>query len=361
MTKILLDKLVKKFGKVIAVNNITLEIKDGEFFTLLGPSGCGKTTTLRLVAGLEYPDQGRIYMDGQDVTDLPPKDRDVAMVFQNYALYPHMSVFDNIAFPLKIRKVPKQEIRRKVKEVAEMLQINELLDRKPRQLSGGQQQRVALARAIVREPKVFLLDEPLSNLDAKLRVYMRAELKALQKRLGVTTIYVTHDQVEAMTMADRIAVMNEGIVQQIGTPADIYHKPANTFVAGFIGSPPMNFIECSLLTEGDKAFLDAGAFRYELDKEWFNILQSKGTEFILGVRPEHIRVYLKEKPGTMPAEVYVVEPLGGETILNLMLGTQLIKVRYPGEINVSPKQKVYLEFIKEHVHIFESKSKLRAL
>jgi len=361
MTKIFLDKLVKRFGKVIAVNRITLNITDGEFFILLGPSGCGKTTTLRLVAGLEYPDEGRIYFDGQDVTDLPPKDRDVAMVFQNYALYPHMSVFDNIAFPLKIRKVPKQEIRKKVREVAELLQISELLDRKPRQLSGGQQQRVALARAIVREPRVFLLDEPLSNLDAKLRVYMRAELKALQKRLGVTTIYVTHDQVEAMTMADRIAVINQGVVQQIGTPSEIYHKPANTFVAGFIGSPPMNFIKCSLVTEGERAFLDAGEFKYELDKEWGDILRDKGTEFILGVRPEHIKVYLKEKPGTIPAEVYVVEPLGGETILNLMIGSYLIKVRYTGELNVSPKQKVYLEFMKEHLHIFEAKSTLRAI
>ncbi|RLE58654.1 MAG: sugar ABC transporter ATP-binding protein, partial [Thermoprotei archaeon] len=233
MAKVSVKDLLKKFGNVIAVNKISFEVNDGEFVVLLGPSGCGKTTTLRLIAGLETPDGGEIWIGDKLVNDLPPKDRDVAMVFQNYALYPHMKVYDNLAFPLRLRKLPKDKIDRKVREVAKLLRIDNLLDRYPRQLSGGQQQRVALGRALVREPHVFLMDEPLSNLDAKLRVYMRAELKRLQRELGITTIYVTHDQAEAMTMADRIVVMNEGKIQQIGTPSELYYKPANLFVAGF--------------------------------------------------------------------------------------------------------------------------------
>ncbi|RLE52516.1 MAG: glycerol-3-phosphate ABC transporter ATP-binding protein, partial [Candidatus Methanomethylicota archaeon] len=240
MVKIHLEHVTKVFGEVVAVDDVTLTIREKEFMVLLGPSGCGKTTTLRIIAGLEEPTKGEVYIDDQPVTYLPPKDRDIAMVFQNYALYPHMKVYDNIAFPLKLRKYPKEEIDKMVKEVAEMLHIEDLLDRMPKQLSGGEQQRVALARALIRRPKAFLLDEPLSNLDAKLRVVMRAELKRLQKELGVTTVYVTHDQAEAMTMADRIAVMKDGKVLQVGSPADVFNKPVNLFVAGFIGSPPMN-------------------------------------------------------------------------------------------------------------------------
>ncbi len=244
MSSVRLENITKIFPpNVVAVNNVNLKIEKGEFFVLLGPSGCGKTTTLRIIAGLEKPTKGRVYIDEQDVTDLPPRKRDVAMVFQTWALYPHMKVYDNIAFPLKLRKVPKDEIDRKVREVAKLLRIEELLDRYPKQLSGGQQQRVALARALVRNPRVWLMDEPLSNLDALLRVQMRAELKRLQKELKITTVYVTHDQVEAMTMADRIAVMNAGRVLQIGTPHEVYHYPKTKFVAGFIGSPPMNFIK----------------------------------------------------------------------------------------------------------------------
>ena len=247
MSKVKVVNLVKKFDKTVAVDGISFDVKDGEFIVLLGPSGCGKTTTLRCIAGLETPDEGEIYIDDKLVNDLPPKDRDVAMVFQSYALYPHMTVYGNLAFPLKMRKLPKDEIDKKVKEVAKLLNIDHLLDRKPRQLSGGEMQRVALGRALVRTPRVFLMDEPLSNLDAKLRVYMRAELKKLQRDLKITTIYVTHDQAEAMAMADRIAVMNKGKILQYSEPHDVYEKPANLFVAGFIGSPPMNFIKASIV------------------------------------------------------------------------------------------------------------------
>jgi len=250
MARVELRNVTKKFGKVVAVDRASLVVDDKEFFSLLGPSGCGKTTLLRIIAGLEFPDEGDVLIDDRVVTRLPPKDRDVAMVFQNYALYPHMTAFDNIAFPLAVRRrelnLSKDEIRKRVVEVARLLNIEELLKRYPSQLSGGEQQRVALARALVRRPKVWLLDEPLSNLDAKLRIIMRSELKKLQKTLGITTIYVTHDQVEAMSMADRIAVMNKGRVLQVGTPDELYHKPADTFVATFIGAPPMNLIPCVL-------------------------------------------------------------------------------------------------------------------
>ena len=267
MSKVKVVNLVKRFDKTIAVDGVSFDVRDGEFIILLGPSGCGKTTTLRCIAGLETPDEGEIYIDDRLVNDLPPKDRDIAMVFQSYALYPHMTVYGNLAFPLKMRKLPKDEIDKKVREVAKLLRIEELLDRKPRQLSGGQQQRVALGRALVRTPKVFLMDEPLSNLDAKLRVYMRAELKKLQRDLKITTIYVTHDQAEAMAMADRIAVMNKGKILQYSEPNHVYEKPANLFVAGFIGSPPMNFIKASIVEKDSRIILDAGFFQYELERE----------------------------------------------------------------------------------------------
>ncbi|RLG87762.1 MAG: sugar ABC transporter ATP-binding protein, partial [Thermoprotei archaeon] len=261
MAKVTLNHVTKIFPpNTVAVDDVTFTVSHGEFFVLLGPSGCGKTTTLRIIAGLEKPTKGRVFIDDEDVTDLPPRARDVAMVFQTWALYPHMKVYDNIAFPLKLRKLPKDEIDRKVKEIAKILQIDHLLDRYPKQLSGGQQQRVALARALVRNPRVWLMDEPLSNLDALLRVQMRAELKKLQKELKITTIYVTHDQVEAMTMADRIAVMNAGKILQIGTPYDIYHKPRTKFVGGFIGSPPMNFIRVVFDVENNRYILKGHTF-----------------------------------------------------------------------------------------------------
>lgn len=358
MARVAVKNLTKRFGKVIAVNKATFEVKDKEFVVLLGPSGSGKTTTLRLIAGLEEPDEGEIWIGDRMVNELPPKDRDVAMVFQNYALYPHMKVYDNLAFPLKIRKVPKREVDRKVKEVAKLLRIDELLDRYPRQLSGGQQQRVALGRALVREPQVFLMDEPLSNLDAKLRVYMRAELKKMQRDLGITTIYVTHDQAEAMTMADRIAIFNEGVIQQIGDPSELYHKPANLFVAGFIGAPAMNFFDVSVEEVDGKLRLVSEGFTLELPEDLSQTLKEglKGGELVLGVRPEHVKLYKEKRPGSFEIEVYVTEPLGSETIVDFMIGGQVYKIRYPEEIDLRPGDKAYIEFEINRIHLFDKRT-----
>ncbi|HDD63783.1 MAG: sugar ABC transporter ATP-binding protein [Thermoprotei archaeon] len=356
MADVKVKNLTKRFGKVIAVNKVSFDVKDKEFVVLLGPSGSGKTTTLRLIAGLERPDEGEIYIGGRLVNNIPPRERDVAMVFQNYALYPHMTVFDNLAFPLQVRKMPKKYIKAKVEEVAKLLKIEDLLDRRPSQLSGGQQQRVALGRALVREPKVFLMDEPLSNLDAKLRVYMRAELKRLQKELGITTIYVTHDQVEAMTMADRIVVFHKGKIQQIGTPSDLYKKPQNIFVAGFIGSPAMNFFDATLTYKDDFIVLDAGEFKLKLPKTFSSILRDKaGLEVVLGIRPEHIKIYKEPRASTVKCRVYVVEPLGGEMIINFSLGGKIYKARYPGEISLKPDETIYIEIPVKHIHIFNKK------
>jgi multiple sugar transport system ATP-binding protein len=261
MPSVILKNVVKRFGSVMAVDELSIEIQDKEFAVLVGPSGCGKTTALRMIAGLETVTSGEIYIDDTRVNELEPKDRDVAMVFQNYALYPHMNVRDNMGFGLKIRKFTKEEIDSRVQEAADILNIHELLDRKPKELSGGQRQRVAVGRAIVRKPKVFLFDEPLSNLDAKLRVAMRAEISKLHRRLGATIIYVTHDQVEAMTMADRIFIMSKGVLQQSGAPMEVYSRPANRFVAGFIGSPSMNFIDATLVAQDGTLLVDAGSFR----------------------------------------------------------------------------------------------------
>ncbi len=355
MARVLVKNLVKRFGKVTAVDNVSFEVRDGEFVVLLGPSGCGKTTTLRLIAGLEYPDEGEIWIGDRMVNDLPPKDRDVAMVFQNYALYPHMTVYDNLAFPLKIRKMPREEIDRKVREVARLLQIEELLDRKPGQLSGGQQQRVALGRALVREPKVFLMDEPLSNLDAKLRIYMRAELKRLQRELGITTIYVTHDQAEAMTMADRIVVLNRGRIQQIGSPEELYYRPANVFVAGFIGAPPMNFLEASVEEHDGKLVLNTGVFRIELPERMAEALRAAGLprEVIFGIRPEHIEIV---EEGGYPVEVFVTEPLGGETIIDFKHGDKILKIKYPGHFKANPKDVIRIRFKLDEAHIFDKET-----
>uniref|UniRef100_A0A7J3X8J0 ABC transporter ATP-binding protein n=1 Tax=Thermofilum pendens TaxID=2269 RepID=A0A7J3X8J0_THEPE len=358
MARVEVRELFKRFGRVVAVDHVSFEVKDGEFMVLLGPSGCGKTTTLRLIAGLETPDGGEIYIGDRLVNDLPPKDRDVAMVFQNYALYPHMKVYDNIAFPLRIRKLPKEEIDRRVREVAKLLRIEELLDRYPRQLSGGQQQRVALGRALVRQPQVFLMDEPLSNLDAKLRVYMRAELKRLQRELGITTIYVTHDQAEAMTMADRIAVMNEGKIMQLAEPHELYHRPANIFVAGFIGAPAMNFLDASVNVRDGEVELDTGVFRIKLPRSLSEVLLKAGppSEVVFGIRPEHIAVSKTPLPGGYQVEVFVTEPLGSETIIDFKHGDQLVKVRYPGGFEAVPGEKVYIAFQLEQAHIFDKRT-----
>ena len=352
--------LRKRFDKTVAVDGVSFDVLDGEFVVLLGPSGCGKTTTLRCIAGLESPDEGEIYIGDKLVNDLPPKDRDVAMVFQSYALYPHMSVFDNIAFPLKMRKYPKEEISKRVKEVAQLLRIDHLLDRKPRQLSGGEQQRVALGRALVRNPKVWLMDEPLSNLDAKLRIYMRAELKKLQKDLRITTIYVTHDQAEAMAMADRIAVMNKGMLLQYDSPHVIYEKPANIFVGGFMGAPPMNFIDANIVEEGNKILLDAAIFKYPLSSEIANLVKSKATSerVILGFRPEDISISIEKSPESIfQADLYVIEPMGSNIIVDLKAGEYLIKaVLSPSARLPSIGEKVWVSFPYDKLHIFDAKT-----
>lgn len=352
MVSVKLEGLTKYFGSVRAIEDVNLDVSNGEFLTLLGPSGCGKTTTLRCIAGLETPTSGNIYFDDKIVNDLPPRERNVAMVFQSYALYPHMTVYDNIAFPLKIRKAPRDEVDRKVKEVAELLQIESLLSRKPDELSGGERQRVALGRALVRKPTVFLMDEPLSNLDAKLRIYMRAELKALHRSLGITTIYVTHDQVEAMTMADRIAIFNEGKLQQIGTPEELYGKPINIFVAGFIGSPPMNMIEGTLKENKGRIRLEAEDLLLDLT-EFREVLQPYvGKDLVMGIRPQDIAIYDGPIEGGTEARVYVVEPLGGEAIVDLHVGKSLFKVEVI-QARWNPEDRVWMRFDKNKIHLFD--------
>ena len=330
MAKVELKGITKIYdGNVLAVDNANIVVEDKEFVVLVGPSGCGKSTTLRMVAGLEDITEGELYIDGELMNDVPPKDRNIAMVFQNYALYPHMSVYENMAFGLRIKKVPKAEIDSRVKEAARILDIDKLLERKPKALSGGQRQRVAVGRAIVRNPKVFLFDEPLSNLDAKLRVQMRAELSSLHHRLNATMIYVTHDQVEAMTMADKIVVMKDGKIQQIGSPLHLYNHPGNKFVAGFIGSPPMNFLVVKVLDEGGSLVLDEGSFKISPIKEHAKYLEKyAGQEIYFGIRPEDLN--FNENPGTennIPAKVTVVEPLGADTHLWLATASHTMVAR----------------------------------
>ena len=324
MAEVTLKDICKVYdGDVLAVNKVNIEVKDKEFVVLVGPSGCGKSTTLRMIAGLEDITEGELKIDGKIVNDVPPKDRDIAMVFQNYALYPHMSVYENMAFGLKIRKYPKDQIEQRVREAAKILDIEELLDRKPKALSGGQRQRVALGRAIVRKPKVFLFDEPLSNLDAKLRVQMRSEISALHHRLQATMIYVTHDQVEALTMADKIVVMKFGIIQQIGGPLELYNEPVNKFVAGFIGSPPMNFMLCDVLKAGSDILVDEGNFKIKVTpKQAKSLAPYVGKKVTMGIRPEDVEHSDAPKENaTINGEVVVVEPLGAETHVFVSTGT----------------------------------------
>ena len=358
MVDVHLKNIVKKFGRTIAVNGITLDIKDGEFIVLLGPSGCGKTTTLRVIAGLEKPDGGHVFFGDREVTYLPPRERNVSMVFQSYAIWPHMTVYDNIAFPLKIKKVPREEIDKKVKWAAELLQISELLNRYPHQLSGGQRQRVAVARAIVVEPDVLLMDEPLSNLDALLRVKMRSELKKLQRRIKVTTIYVTHDQVEAMTMGDRIAVMNAGKIMQVGTSEEIYLKPKNIFVAGFVGSPQMNFFEASVRIEDKNVFLDAGDFTITLEGEFSELLKNyDGKTVIVGIRPEHMYpldlIASREKTSEIEGTIDFVEALGSDTIVHINTGSMIIVMKISGAHHYKIGSKIRVALDLRHIHIFD--------
>ncbi|HBT38654.1 MAG: Carbohydrate ABC transporter ATP-binding protein, CUT1 family [Thermotoga sp. 50_1627] len=359
MAKVELENVTKIFdNKVVAVKDVTLTVEDKEFVVLLGPSGCGKTTTLRMIAGLEEVTKGTIKIDGKVVNDVEPKDRDIAMVFQNYALYPHMTVYENMAFGLKLRKFPKDEIDRRVKEAARILGIEELLDRKPRQLSGGQRQRVAVGRAIVRNPKVFLFDEPLSNLDAKLRVQMRSELKKLHHRLGATIIYVTHDQVEAMTMADKIVIMKDGTVQQIGTPYEVYNKPANTFVAGFIGSPAMNFLNAVVVAESGGIWIKTSGFKVKVIKEHEPILEPWiDKEVIFGIRPENIFDKLfaiaPQPENTITGTVDVVEPLGSETLLHVTCGEDSLVARVDPRTRAKEGEKIDLVFDMNTIHVFD--------
>jgi len=359
MEKIRFEHLTKKFGEVVAVDDLNLTVYDKELIVLLGPSGCGKTTTLRLIAGLEFPTGGRVIMNGEDLTCVHPKDRKMSMVFQSYALYPHMTAFDNIAFPLKIKKLHLNEIQKKVREVAELLNIEDLLHRKPKELSGGERQRVALGRAIVKEPEVFLMDEPLSNLDAKLRVFLRGELKSLQKKLGITTIYVTHDQVEAMSMADRIAVMNRGELQQVSPPDELYHNPTTSFVAGFIGTPPMNLIDCSFIEKSGRAFLDAGEFTIDVsDLEGTLKTTATGSELVLGVRPEDVLILQgkAKENGDFVASVHTIEPLGLEVIVTVRKGDKLLCIRVPSDFRASIGEEVGVSINKQKVHIFDAKT-----
>jgi multiple sugar transport system ATP-binding protein len=339
MATVELKHVYKRYEKAAApsVVDANLTILDREFVVLVGPSGCGKSTTLRMIAGLESITEGELSIDGRVVNDVAPKDRDIAMVFQNYALYPHMSVYDNMAFGLKIRKLPKEEIDGRVREAARILGIEDLLERRPRQLSGGQRQRVAVGRAIVRQPKVFLFDEPLSNLDAKLRVQMRAEIIALHRRLDATMVYVTHDQVEAMTMGDRIVVMKDGVIRQVGTPLELYERPADRFVAGFIGSPPMNFIGVTIRAEGGNSVADSGAFAAPLSPAQAAALAPyAGRSIDMGIRPEHVLDEPAEGAFALEADVEIIEPLGAETYVHFKAGNTAFMGKFRSSTGARP-------------------------
>jgi multiple sugar transport system ATP-binding protein len=373
MAKVLIDNLVKVYPErkgpgVRAVNKINLEIEDREFMVLVGPSGCGKSTTLRMIAGLEEITDGAISIDGRIINNVLPKDRDIAMVFQNYALYPHMSVYDNMAFGLKLRKFPKNEIAGRVKDAAEILGIETLLERKPKALSGGQRQRVAVGRAIVRKPKVFLFDEPLSNLDAKMRVSTRTEISKLHARLATTMIYVTHDQVEAMTMGDRITVMRDGDIMQVAEPLNLYNNPSNLFVAGFIGSPPMNFLHGNLEAAGNRlAFVEDNkqgkSVRVELD----DALSRRGTDYIgkkvvFGIRPEDVQDALTlgraDPAHTASVDVEVAEPMGHETNLYLDTGAHSFIARVRSDHRFEPGKPLDIVFNMENAHLFDQETEL---
>ncbi len=359
MASVTFDHVTKRFGETVAVNNLNIHVGDKEFLVLVGPSGCGKTTALRLLAGLEEVTSGIIKIGDRVVNDIVPKDRDIAMVFQSYALYPHFSVFDNMAFGLKLRRVPKEEIKRRVHEAAEILGIAELLDRKPRQLSGGQRQRVAVGRAIVREPKVFLFDEPLSNLDAKLRVQMRAEISKLHQRLQTTFIYVTHDQVEAMTMASRIAVINQGKLQQLDTPQNLYDRPNNLFVAGFIGSPAMNFFPAKLVQENGRLMVDSGDFVIRLPaKKSAPYYPHVGKNILFGIRPENIHDPDFAPPNIeaerVAVKVDVTELMGNEIFLYLIGGRNTFVARVDPRSRLRVGQQAQVIFDMDKFHIFDA-------
>ena len=359
MAEIVLEDLCKTFGNVKAVDNLNLKIKDKEFMVFLGPSGCGKTTALRLIAGLEKPTEGKIYFDGRCVNDLEPKERNIAMVFQEYALYPHMTVAENLSLCLQVDKVPKEKIAEKVKKTAKILQIENLLNRRPPELSGGQQQRVALGRAIIRNPSVYLMDEPLSNLDAILRVAMRTELKKLHEQLKTTTIYVTHDQAEAMVLADRVAVLKDGKILQVDKPRRVYDHPANKFIAEFIGSPKMNFINGTLLEKDGEIFFDAGEFKIKLtDGLWSQMVEKASSrELTLGIRSEHVHVSTKKESGALESKIYFFQQMGNVGYLELRSGPIELIASVKPDFEKSMGEKVFIKFDKRHLHFFDSSGK----
>jgi len=344
------EKVTKLFGGSVVVDHLDLTVDDGEFVVLLGPSGCGKTTTLRMLAGLEDATSGDIFIEGERVNDVPTRHRDVAMVFQNYALYPHMSIAGNIAYPLRVRKLAQDEIGRRVKQVAALLEIGSLLDRRPRELSGGERQRVALARAIIREPRVYLMDEPLSNLDARLRVQMRGELKRLQHELGTTTIYVTHDQAEAMTLAHRVAIMRAGKLQQFDTPMNIYNRPANRFVAEFVGNPGMNFLE-GRVDRGSRMFVADGVSLALSGRQLDRI--GGRDRAVFGVRPEHVSIVPVGQDGSVEAAIHVTEVMGNETIVFLRIGGEKIIARASADLRAEIDSRVFVKIDTERADFFD--------
>ncbi len=363
MASVRLEHISKRFGGVTAVNDVNLVVEDQEFLVLLGPSGCGKTTTLRMVAGLEDVSDGQIRIDEKDVSQLPPKDRNIAMVFQNYALYPHMTVYENMAFGLKLHKVPRPEIERRVKDAANILGLDSLLHRRPKELSGGQRQRVALGRAIVRDPKVFLMDEPLSNLDAKLRTQTRVELKRLHQRLGATIIYVTHDQTEAMTMGTRIVVMRDGVVQQVDSPDHIYHQPANLFVASFVGTPAMNLMKASFQRENGQVVGAVAGQRFVLSSRIAQAIDALSQpQMILGIRPEDVTIAgtenVSDGEATLKGRVRLIEPLGHEHIVYVDLGDEDMVVRTSNAWSGSQGESVLLRLNQERLHAFDPDTEL---
>lgn len=358
MAKVILENLVKRFGELEVVHGINLEIDDIELLVLVGPSGCGKSTTLRMIAGLENISGGKIFIGDRLVNDIAPKDRNVAMVFQNYALYPHMNVFDNMSFGLKVAKTPKEEIEKRVKEAAESLELNNLLERRPFELSGGQRQRVAMGRAIVRDPSVFLFDEPLSNLDATLRIQMRTEIKLLHQKIQSTIIYVTHDQVEAMTLADRIVVMRDGYIEQVGKPLELFQKPVNTFVAGFIGAPPMNLIPGKIIQTDNGLKMECdGQFQFPIPDKTGSKIEG-GMEVIMGLRPEDMTIDNGSsglpEAWKVAGVVEVVEPLGSETYIQVNIQGLKLKAKSQGRKIINHRDEINLAMNLEHLYIFDS-------
>lgn len=360
MARVKLEGVYKHYGKVEAVTNLNIDCRDREFLCLLGPSGCGKSSTLRMIAGLEHITKGKVYIDGRPVNDVEPHERDIAMVFENYALYPHKTVFENMAYPLRVQRFDDRTIREKVVHAGKILDIEGLLDRMPKQLSGGQKQRVAIGRAIVRSPKVFLLDEPISHLDAKLRTHMRGELKRLHRDLDATMIYVTHDQLEGMTMADRIAVLNLGVLQQLGTPDEVFNHPSNKFVAGFMGDPPMNFIPSVLKSDGKKVQVEHEHFSLTLPDSVCQKFARKidgEMRIDLGVRPESFELFSKEPSKyDIAGKVYITEPLGEDVIINITIGEDLLKAKTAIGYKAEVDGPIWMKVKFEHIHLFDGDS-----